>query len=166
MLSTRQWPFISLKGKVKDLRMAYMVLKDLSSLSSLTSSGTTLPLLSLLQPAQSHSSNTISASYLQVLALALLLSGVFLLYVPTSLLPLTILTEMSPSRCGPPWEHLIQNYNCVPSWHSSSPSSALFSSIALFLLINYTIYFFNLLPLSLSHSLSLTLSPSTHLPHQ
>lgn len=42
LFSTLQCPFILLKGIVKVFRMAYMALKELISLSFLTSSGTTL----------------------------------------------------------------------------------------------------------------------------
>lgn len=43
LFTTLRCPFTSLKGKVKFFRMAYMALKELTSPSVLTSSGTTLP---------------------------------------------------------------------------------------------------------------------------
>lgn len=51
LFSTLQCPFISLKGIVKVFRMAYMALRELISLSFLTSSCTTLP-LTLSAPAR------------------------------------------------------------------------------------------------------------------
>ena len=132
LLSTLQWPFISLKGKVKDLRMAYMVLKDLSSLSFLASPGTTLPLLSLLQPEQSGSSNTIR----HLLPPGLSTCCYFCLECSCCTFPpgffLDYLNSDVTFSVWSSMRTLNSKLQLRPSWHSSSPSSALFSSTALF----------------------------------
>ena len=132
LLSTLQWPFISLKGKVKDLRMAYMVLKDLSSLSFLASSGTTLPLLSVLQPEQSGSSNTIR----HLLPPGLSTCYYFCLECSCRTFPAGFFLDcLNSDVTFSVWSSmrtLNSKLQLRPSWHSSSPSSALFSSIALF----------------------------------